>query len=207
MPSDRRSRMSMNNEARNLRLSILLFFQPSARLASARHSGPHTRIGYRSSIHACVCTRPHMLSDVQIRTCVWERICVGGSYVSKTKLMPRESSSALGVATRPMHRYRKRRDIRRKKGRETCCWVWVCRCIYIYGCVHTPRWRGLRGRPTYMRHEYLRRERDTPSHSVDAVSSDEFSTAMDVVWFLFSFFFSFIYWICTRVPPLAHGDG
>lgn len=58
----------MNNEARNLRLSILLFFQPRA---SARQSGPHTRIGYtqldtrvrictlhilaRSRSHACVC--------------------------------------------------------------------------------------------------------------------------------------------------------
>jgi len=86
----------MNNEARNLRLSILLFFQPSAQLASARQSGPHTRIGYRSSIHACVLHTPvrsQTHTHTHTCTCVYvrrKRIRVGGSYVSKTKLMPGE---------------------------------------------------------------------------------------------------------------------
>lgn len=162
MPSDRRSRMSMNNEARNLRLSILLFFQPSARLASARQSGPHTRIGCRSSMHArvCVrprCARPHTLSHLRVWASAF--VWIARTFRKQSSCLARESSSALGAATRPMHRYRKRRDTRRKKGRETCCCVCVCTRARVCVCV----WRDGEDctyvRPTYTRHEYLRRER------------------------------------------------
>jgi len=96
----------MNNEARNLRLSILLFFQPSAQLASARQSGPHTRIGYRSSIHACVLHTPvrsqthtHTHTHTHVHVCMYVEsafVWVARTFRKQSSCLARESSSALG---------------------------------------------------------------------------------------------------------------
>lgn len=131
--------MSMNNEARNLRLSILLFFQPSARLASTRQSGPHTRVDYRSS-GTCV----HELSLARARRYVRTHthvmsVRMGTSYarVSKTKLAPGE------------------RELLRSRRRDRCIdtgngaihdekkaekLAAVSADIYVYAYVYTPRW-------------------------------------------------------------------
>jgi len=162
----------MNNEARNLRLSILLFFRPSARgeraSARSRASAPdHTRtristptpVGRRSSTRARARVRGALYYIRDARVSATARARVGGSYVSKTKLArlaskkerkrERERGSSLGA--RLMHRYRKRRGTRdKKKWQRNLPYGCVCVCACA-----SRRVASRRRRPTSR--EYLRR--------------------------------------------------
>lgn len=193
MPSDRRSRMSMNNEARNLRLSILLFFQPSARLASARQFGPHTRIGYRSSIYVYVRTVSHARRYIRTYTYVWAFVWVARTFRKQSSRLARESSSALGDETDASIPETARYTTKKRQRNLLLC-LRISMCIRVYAMMV----RITYIRPTYTRHEYLRRYAFSPRESASYVA---FSTAMDVVWF-FSFFPT--HWICpfACVQPL-----
>lgn len=167
MPSDRRSRMSMNNEARNLRLSILLFFQRSARLASARQFGPHTRIGYRSSIYVYVRTVSHARRYIRTYTYVWAFVWVARTFRKQSSRLARESSSALGDETDASIPETARYTTKKRQRN-----LLLCLRISMYVYVYTPWWWELR--------IYVRRTRvmniwgDTLSHPVRARPTSRF---------------------------------